>query len=72
LFDEVSEFVHVAGWRHHQDFTAEVVANVLEPIVRYGETVVRLGRVEMGAPLEETMETVPTHENEKANEERTA
>ena len=49
-FDEVADSVHVEGWRHHEDFSSEVVAEVLEPIVKYRGALVRLGRVVMGAP----------------------
>ncbi len=52
-YEEVAEFVSVEGWRHHKDFTSEVVAEVREPIVRYYGAVVRMGCVVMGAPLEE-------------------
>ena len=53
-FEDVADLVHVDGWRHHEQFTAEVVAEVTEPIVKSGGALVRLGRVVMGAPLEQS------------------
>lgn len=50
-FDEVADLVHVAGWRHRDEFTAEVVAEVIEPIVTHAGTLLRPGRVVMGAPV---------------------
>ena len=52
-FDEVAHSVNVDGWRHHEDFSSEVVAEVVEPIVTYRGDLVRPGRVVMGAPLEQ-------------------
>jgi hypothetical protein len=49
-FDEVADRVHVDGWRHREEFAAEVVAEVVEPIVMSGGALVRAGRVVMGAP----------------------
>jgi len=49
-FGEIADWINVAGWRHHEEFTSEVVAEVVEPIVRHCGSVVRLGRVIMGAP----------------------
>jgi hypothetical protein len=49
-FDEVADLVHVEGWRHRDEFTAEVVAEVVEPIIKHGGTLLRHGRVVMGAP----------------------
>jgi hypothetical protein len=49
-FDEVVDEVHVDGWLHEASFTAEVVARVVEPIVRADGVLVRMGRVVMGAP----------------------
>ena len=51
-FDDVADLVNVEGWRHHENFTSEVVAEVLEPIVKYHGSTIRLGRVIMGAPPE--------------------
>lgn len=65
-FEEVAELVHVDGWRHHEQFTAEVVAEVTEPIVKFGGAVVRLGRVVMGAPVEQAADTsdIPVDEGD--------
>jgi hypothetical protein len=41
----------IDGWRHKAEYEAEVVAEVVEPIVRQGGRLVRAGRVIMGAPL---------------------
>lgn len=49
-FDEVADSVHVHGWRYDAQYQAEIVAEVLEPIVRHRGRIVRLGRVIMGAP----------------------
>ncbi len=49
-FDEIAHLANVDGWRHHESFSAEVVAEVVEPIVTYRGELVRLGRVVMGAP----------------------
>jgi molecular chaperone GrpE (heat shock protein) len=57
-FDEVSAYVNVVGWKHSQEFTEEVVAEVLQPIVLYHTTIIRLGQVVMGAPLEQELQTV--------------
>ena len=51
-FDEIADLVDVQGWRHRPEFTSEVVAEELEPLVKYRGEVVRLGRVVMGAPPE--------------------
>ncbi len=52
-FDEVVDFVEIQHWRHHEDYTSETVAEVLEPIIKYYGNVIKLGRVVMGAPLEQ-------------------
>jgi hypothetical protein len=51
-FEEVSESVHVQGWRHGEQYQAEIVAEVLEPSVWYCGRLVHLGRVIMGAPIQ--------------------
>jgi hypothetical protein len=51
-FDEIAEFVNVVGWKHGDEFHAETVTEVIEPIVKYKGALVRLGRVIMGAPLQ--------------------
>jgi hypothetical protein len=63
-FETVADVVNVDGWRHETQFTAEVVAEVSEPIVRAGGTLIRPGRVVMGAPVQ------PTHLTEPENESR--
>ncbi|MFF3573719.1 hypothetical protein ACFYXQ_38775 [Nocardia jiangxiensis] len=52
-YRDVADAVEVAGWRHASDFHDEVVAETIEPIIRHGDEVVRLGRVVMGAPAPE-------------------
>jgi hypothetical protein len=49
-YREVADAVDVAGWRHGPEFTDEVVAETLDPIVRHDSGTIRLGRVIMGAP----------------------
>jgi hypothetical protein len=49
-FDEVGDLVRVTGWRHGLEYDGEVVAETIEPIVRYGAEVVHPGLVIMGAP----------------------
>lgn len=49
-YDEVAETVEVIGWRFHEDFDKEVVAEVQEPIVKSNGVLIRAGRVVMGAP----------------------
>ncbi|MCX5560920.1 hypothetical protein [Streptomyces sp. NBC_00038] len=50
-YESVADVVDIAGWRYGPEFTAEVVAETVEPIVLDRGTVVRLGQVIMGAPL---------------------
>jgi hypothetical protein len=49
-FDATQEHVDVVDWRHGAEFTDEVVAETIEPIVRHDGVVIRNGRVIMGAP----------------------
>lgn len=49
-FDDIANSVTIVGWKFSEDFPAEVVAEVLEPIVFYGDRLVHLGVVVMGAP----------------------
>ncbi|MBZ3904798.1 hypothetical protein [Streptomyces griseiscabiei] len=49
-YESVADVVDIAGWRYGPEFTAEVVAETVEPIVLDRGTVVRLGQVIMGAP----------------------
>lgn len=50
-FDDAQAQVEVVDWRHGAEFTDEVVAETIEPIVRHDGVVVRHGRVIMGAPI---------------------
>jgi hypothetical protein len=54
-FQEVADLVHVEGWRHHEQFSSEVVAEVVEPVITSGGRLVRLGRVVMGAPADQAV-----------------
>ncbi|WP_066947827.1 hypothetical protein [Streptomyces lushanensis] len=49
-YESVADVVDITGWRYGPEFTAEVVAETVEPIVLDRGTVVRLGQVIMGAP----------------------
>lgn len=49
-YEAVADRVEVDGWRHDTRFAAEVVAEVVEPIVLQAGKVLRQGRVVMGAP----------------------
>lgn len=49
-FDEVAHAVRVDAWRYGPDFSGQVVAETIEPIIRHGVETVRPGRVIMGAP----------------------
>ena len=49
-FDDVCDSVNVQHWRHHEEYLSEVVAEVLEPIIKLNGKIVELGRVVMGAP----------------------
>ena len=64
-YDEIAELVEVDGWLHRDDIEAEVVLEELEPAVRGGDEVIRIGRVVMGAPAEK-------HPAETASEGRVA
>ncbi len=68
-FDEVERWVNIDGWRHHESFSGEVVAEVVEAIVRYDGKLLRPGRVVMGAPPErETGEVAETYMIEESPE----
>lgn len=54
-FAEIADLVQVIGWRHGPEFTDEVVAETVDPIVRHDVELVRPGRVIMGAPDKETV-----------------
>nr|BBH86925.1 hypothetical protein KTC_16760 [Thermosporothrix sp. COM3] len=52
-YADVKNIVEIEHWRHHPDYTEELVIEVQEPIIRMqtGDTVlIRQGRVIMGAP----------------------
>lgn len=49
-FDEVADAVRVLYWRNEPEFSSQVVAETIEPIVRHGVETVRPGRVIGGAP----------------------
>ncbi len=49
-YAEVADTVEIEHWRHSQDIVEEIVIDVLEPVIRKG-TLLRAGRVIMGAPL---------------------
>ncbi|WP_329066897.1 hypothetical protein [Streptomyces sp. NBC_01429] len=49
-YESVADVVDITGWRYGPEFTAEVVAETVEPIVYDRGAVVRLGQVIMGAP----------------------
>lgn len=55
-YESVADVVDIVGWRYGPEFTAEVVAETVEPVVLDRGTVVRLGQVIMGAPLSAGME----------------
>ena len=69
-FDELGETVRVENWIHHERFTAEVVAEVKEPVVYFEGTLVQQGRVVMGAPIEEELEAIIVGDIEQTSEER--
>ncbi len=50
-YDQVKDWVEVEGWSHREELKAEVVVEVLKPIITYRGTLLRLGQVIMGAPL---------------------
>lgn len=49
-YAEVAEYVEIDQWQHLEDLSAELVVDVLEPVLRRG-ALLRAGRVIMGAPL---------------------
>jgi hypothetical protein len=56
-FDEIASYVDVRGWRHHENFSEEIVSEVIEPIVFYQGKLVHSGTVVMGAPKEKEPDT---------------
>lgn len=49
-YHEVANNVEILGWRHHNDFVSEIVAEVREPIITFAGRLIRPGHVIMGAP----------------------
>lgn len=49
-YAEVAEYVEIDQWQHLEHLSAELVVDVLEPVIRR-DTLLRAGRVIMGAPL---------------------
>jgi hypothetical protein len=64
-FHEVPDYVDVIGWRHKAEFSAEVVDEVLEPIVLCDGLVMRRGRIIMGAPLAQKPENREITDSER-------
>jgi hypothetical protein len=70
-FKEVSDVIRVDGWRHHINYSSEVVAEVFEPIISHRGKIVHLGRVLMGAPLAmETRTRAASDKDEQSSEGR--
>lgn len=57
-FEDVIDEVEVISWHHDKKFSDEVVAEVLEPIVRAHGKLIRSGRVVMGAPIRNDVEII--------------
>lgn len=68
-FDEIAEFVTIDGWRTSEKDTEENVVEVIEPIVRSGNEVIRPGRVIMGSPMCENFDEVPPEQSPTGDEE---
>ncbi|HJP72920.1 MAG TPA: hypothetical protein VJ914_01555 [Pseudonocardiaceae bacterium] len=51
-FNDAEAHVDVVDWRRGAEFTDEVVAETIEPIVLHNGSVIRSGRVIMGAPAD--------------------
>jgi len=68
-FDEVADSVHVTGWRHLEEFTSEVVAEVTEPVIKHNGELVRAGQIVMGAPLEMAVTQPLDGQTEQATEQ---
>lgn len=64
-FDDVAELVHVEGWRHSDMFTSEIVAEVLEPVIYYKGSLIRMGRVVMGAPPDNALDQTAIENSER-------
>ena len=52
-YSEVENVVAIEGWRHHQDYSQEMVVEVREPVVYFKGALVHQGKVIMGGPLQE-------------------
>lgn len=50
-YDEVMNVVNIESWSHGPQYTAEVVVEVIDPIVFYQGKLLHRGSVVMGAPL---------------------
>lgn len=55
-FDEIADLVNVESWLHDEKFTSEMVAEVLEPIIYHKGSLIQMGRVVMGAPVNSVIE----------------
>lgn len=52
-YHEVESAVVIEGWRHHQEYSQEMVVEVREPVVYFKGELVHQGKVIMGGPLQE-------------------
>ena len=50
-FQEVAEIADKVHWRHGEEFTSEIVVEVIEPVIKLHNRVVRPAHLVMGAPL---------------------
>ncbi|RMG22389.1 MAG: nucleotide exchange factor GrpE [Methanobacteriota archaeon] len=50
-FQEVAEMADKVHWRHGEEYTSEIVVEVIEPIIKLNNRVVRPAHLVMGAPL---------------------
>jgi len=50
--NELAEMVEVDGWRHSKDYDCEVVVEIREPIILFGNELILGGAVIIGAPEE--------------------
>ncbi|WP_242888451.1 hypothetical protein [Actinomadura litoris] len=65
---EVEDRVEVKGWKYGAEYTAEVVARTIEPVVLREGAVVRPGLVLMGAPEPEEEERDATGDHDEDGE----
>ncbi len=68
-FDEIAEFVTIDGWRTSEKNKEELVVEVIEPIVRSGNEVIRPGRVIMGSPVCENPDEMPPEQSQTVDGE---